>query len=318
MSRFRLLFVSDLHGSEVCYRKFLNSVPVYGPDLLVYGGDITGKILQPVFRRGEGGFRWYPSADRPRDEPEDRLASIERAIADSGAYPWVTNPEEWSELSRRPGVLEAKCREFALERARRWLALAGERLGPRGPPLVLNVGNDDTDRLLEVIRTEAPPCVRVPEGGTVEAGPYEIFGCGYANTTPWHCPRDLPEDELARVLDRTSSAIGDPRRTIFDIHAPPVDTAIDLAPQLDADRRPRTAAGEVLYSHVGSPSIRALIERVHPVASLHGHVHESKGADRVGATPVFNPGSVYYRGTLQGLVLDLDGSQVVNHLFVTG
>jgi Icc-related predicted phosphoesterase len=312
VGRFRILFVSDLHGSEVCFRKFLNAVPVYHPDLLVYGGDLMGKILQPVFREPGDSLLWYPTEDRAARAPATELARIERTLADQGRYALLTDRDAWSELARRPDALEAKCRALGLERARAWLALADERLGPNGPQLVLNVGNDDTDALLDLLRREAPPSVLVPEGRIVAAGPYEIFGCGYANMTPWHCPRDLEEPELARVLDRTSSAIGSPRRTILDLHAPPFGTSIDPA------KRPRTAAGELIVDHVGSPSIRALIERVAPVVSLHGHIHESKGVDRVGPTPVYNPGSVYFSGALQGLVLDLDGPEVVDHLFVTG
>jgi len=318
VGRFRIFFVSDLHGSEVCFRKFLNAVPVHRPDLLVYGGDLMGKLLQPVFPRPGGGYRWVPTPGRPVDVTEAELPRVERAIADRGAYALRVPEAEWAELARRPDVLEERVRALGLERARAWLALADQRLGAHGPLLVLNVGNDDTDALLALLRESAPPCVRVPEGGFVDVGPYEIFGCGYANMTPWRCPRDLEEPELAAVLERTSAALGNPRRTLLDIHAPPLGTTIDLAPEVDRDRRPVTAAGEVVVGHVGSPSVRALLERAGAVAGLHGHIHEAKGIDRVGTTPVFNPGSVYYSGTLQGVVIDLEGPEVVDHLFVTG
>lgn len=318
MSRFRIFFVSDLHGSEVCFRKFLNSAPVYRPDLLIYGGDIMGKVLQPIFRSDRGTLTWYPSGDRAENVPATELALLERRIADRGRYSLVTTPDEWAALTKRPEALEATCRELGAARARRWLALVAERLLPKKIPLVMNVGNDDTDGLLEILRTEAPPNVLVPEGQVVTAGPYEIYGCGYANMTPWHCPRDLEEPDLARFLDRTSGDIGDPRRTLFDIHAPPLNTAIDLAPDLDAEMKPKTVSGQMLLTHVGSPSIRSFIDRVQPVASLHGHIHESMGVDRVGRTPVFNPGSVYFSGTLQGLVLNLEGGEVLDHMFVTG
>ncbi len=318
MSRYRILFVSDLHGSEVCFRKFLNSAPVYRPDLLVYGGDIMGKILQPVFPLGKGGYRWFPSGDRAVDVPESELPQVERKIADTGRYSLVTSPEEWERRRKDPEALDAFCRELGKDRVRAWLRLVEERLLPKKISLVMNVGNDDTDGILEILRHEGPANLLVPEGQVVTAGPYEIYGCGYANMTPWHCPRDLEEADLGKFLDRTAGQIGAPRRTIFDIHAPPSGTAIDLAPELDADLKPKTVSGQMLMTHVGSTSVRRLIESVRPVVSLHGHIHESMGLDRVAGTPVFNPGSVYFSGTLQGLVLDLEGDRVVNHLFITG
>lgn len=318
MPGFRVLFVSDLHGSEVGFRKFLNAVPVYKPDLLIYGGDLMGKVLQPVFRTGPGRFRWFPTPERPADLPEAELPAVERKIADQGRYVLVTTADEWEALRRTPERLEARCRELGLERVRAWLGLVRERLTPSKLPVVMNVGNDDVDGVLDVLRHEAPPNVLVPEGQVVRAGPYEVFGCGYANMTPWRCPRDLEEAELGRFLDRTSGQIGNPRRTILDLHAPPYGTAIDLAPELDRDLRPRTASGQMLFTHVGSPSIRRLLETVRPVVGLHGHIHESMGFDRVGGVPVFNPGSTYFSGTLQGLVLTLDGERVAGHAFITG
>jgi Icc-related predicted phosphoesterase len=315
---FRIYFASDLHGSEVCFRKFLNSVSVYRPDLLIYGGDLMGKLLHPIFRVDDRTFRWYPSGDRPEDFPPDSLPQVERRIADQGRYSFVTTREDWEARRQSPGRLEALARELGKERVRAWLRLIRERLLPQNVRVIMNVGNDDTDSVLAILREEAPPNVLVPEGQLVSAGPYEVFGCGYANMTPWHCPRDLEEADLEKVLDRTAGQIDSPRRTIFDIHAPPRDTAIDLAPELDANLKPKTVSGQRLLTHVGSPSVRRLIESVGPVLSLHGHIHESMGIDRVGSTPVLNPGSVYFSGVLQGAILTLDGGQLVDHLFVTG
>lgn len=317
MSRFRIFFVSDLHGSEVCFRKFVNAAPVYKPDLLIYGGDIMGKILQPIFPREKRTYLWYPG-DKPVVFPAASLREVERTIADQGRYSLVTTPEEWERRRKDPEGMERYCREIGKDRVRSWLRLVEERLLPRKLPLVMNVGNDDTDGILEILRKEAPPNLLVPEGQVVTAGPYEIYGCGYANMTPWHCPRDLEEPELQRFLDRTSGQIGRSKRMILDIHAPPANTSLDLAPELDANLKPKTVAGQMMMTHVGSPSVRGLIESTHPVASLHGHIHESMGVDSVAGTPVFNPGSVYFSGTLQGLILDLNDGTVVDHMFVTG
>src|SRR5258708_22750742 len=49
----RLFFATDLHGSEVCFRKFLAAAKVYEPDVLILGCDFAGKGLLPVLRRGD-------------------------------------------------------------------------------------------------------------------------------------------------------------------------------------------------------------------------------------------------------------------------
>ncbi|MCI4371206.1 MAG: hypothetical protein L3J78_01000, partial [Thermoplasmata archaeon] len=157
-----------------------------------------------------------------------------------------------------------------------------------------------------------------PEGDVVHAGPYELFGCGYANMTPWRCARDLEEDDLQKVLDRTTGRIDKPSNTILDIHAPPYDTGLDLASQLDSNLKPKTVGGQMLLDHVGSTSVRHLVEDLHPMLGLFGHIHESKAIDAIGKTPIVNPGSSYFSGNLQGVLLDLRGGELASHLFVTG
>ena len=44
----KIFFATDIHGSEVCWRKFLNSAAFYKADLVVLGGDVTGKAMVPI------------------------------------------------------------------------------------------------------------------------------------------------------------------------------------------------------------------------------------------------------------------------------
>jgi Icc-related predicted phosphoesterase len=44
----KVFFATDIHGSEICWRKFLNSAAFYKADLVVLGGDVTGKVLVPI------------------------------------------------------------------------------------------------------------------------------------------------------------------------------------------------------------------------------------------------------------------------------
>jgi Icc-related predicted phosphoesterase len=64
---------------------------------------------------------------------------------------------------------------------------------------------------------------------------------------------------------------------------------------------------------VGSEGVRRLLERYQPMLGLHGHIHESRGAVRVGSTVAINPGSEYGDGVLCGAILDLDRKRGVKH-----
>jgi len=65
-------------------------------------------------------------------------------------------------------------------------------------------------------------------------------------------------------------------------------------------------AGGRAMQPVGSTSVRTAIERVQPLLGLHGHIHESRGAVRIGRTLALNPGSSYEEGVLQGALVTLD------------
>jgi uncharacterized protein len=107
---------------------------------------------------------------------------------------------------------------------------------------------------------------------------------------------------------------------MFNLHVPPYGTQLDLAPALDTDRRVRyTAAGDMLMCSVGSHAVRAAIERAQPIASLHGHAHESRGRARLGHTVCFNPGSDYWSGVLRGVLVKVSPrGGVADYAFTTG
>src|SRR5260370_38247091 len=53
----RIFFATDVHGSEVCFRKFLAAAKVYEADVVLLGGDFAGKGLVPVLRNGDGSLQ---------------------------------------------------------------------------------------------------------------------------------------------------------------------------------------------------------------------------------------------------------------------
>src|SRR5690242_442783 len=101
----RLFFATDLHGSEQCFRKFLNAGAAYGPDVLVLGGDVAGKAVQAVVHQRDGRYR-FTFRGREHDlEDGEELVRVERLIADNGYYPWRSEPGEL-ERRQRDGTID--------------------------------------------------------------------------------------------------------------------------------------------------------------------------------------------------------------------
>ena len=71
---------------------------------------------------------------------------------------------------------------------------------------------------------------------------------------------------------------------------------------------------------VGSTAVRDAVQRVQPLLSLHGHIHESRGATKIGSTLALNPGSSYEEGILQAAIVNLDPKKrkVRNYQLVNG
>jgi Icc-related predicted phosphoesterase len=171
-------------------------------------------------------------------------------------------------------------------------------------PCFVNAGNDDPPEIDAVI--DAAKRVEFLEGRVVRmpAG-IELASCGYANRTPWDCPRDVDEPELGRRLDAVVAKVEDPSWAMFNFHCPPYDSQIDQGPRLGEDMRLRQTAGGIEMHAVGSTSCRAVIEREQPLMGLHGHLHESRGTVKIGRTLCVNPGSEYTEGVLRGAIIDV-------------
>src|SRR6516165_6715672 len=136
----RLFFATDLHGSEVCFRKFLAAAKVYEPDVLILGGDFAGKALVPVLRRGES---WTASMDG--EEMTVPLAEYDRLAADfrrRGFYPVQMDDDRLARLRADPAELEALFQAEIAGQVRRWWKLAAERLDP-AIRCIITPGNDD-------------------------------------------------------------------------------------------------------------------------------------------------------------------------------
>jgi Icc-related predicted phosphoesterase len=44
----RIYFATDVHGSDLCWKKFIAASEFYQASILVLGGDTSGKALVPI------------------------------------------------------------------------------------------------------------------------------------------------------------------------------------------------------------------------------------------------------------------------------
>ena len=234
MGDLRLLFATDLHGSESAFRKFLNAGCALKVDALVLGGDLTGKALVPVIEDG-GGYVADFNGTEQRAASEQERAELEHTIRLAGQYPFRTTPEEYAHLRANPEAVEARFRAAMCACLRSWFDLAAERLGPRGIEMVVIAGNDDPYELDEVLTGH--PYVRNVDGVLAALDGVEVLGFGGSNRTPWKSPREFDEDEIERRLRASAERLSDPQSSIWNVHVPPRGTGLDSAPAVDAEFR---------------------------------------------------------------------------------
>jgi Icc-related predicted phosphoesterase len=317
MSKTRVLFVSDVHGSERLFLKFTNAGRVYKANVLVIGGDITGKTVTPIFEKDGSWSAQYVGAWRKANNSQE-LDTLEKDVRELGSYPYRTTEKDWGTLRESQEKMDEVFATVMSQSIRRWVKLAEERLKPLGCKTIFNIGNDDLPLVGDLIKES--DYVIYPNETIVQLDDHhEMPSVGYSNMTPWNCVGDISEDELLSKLERTTAGLSNPETSLFNFHCPPYDTQIDVAPKLDANLAPvLTPGGEPEMAHVGSTSVRKVIEKLQPLAGLHGHIHESRGASKIGRTECFNPGSEYITGVLRGLVLNLSDKKIDNYVFTEG
>jgi Icc-related predicted phosphoesterase len=314
-----LFFATDVHGSERCFRKFVNAAKYYGADTLILGGDISGKLMVPVVKSGFGRFRAQYMGHVEEVDDSDQLNTLVAKIQDGGYYPYVTDHEEVQELANNPERQQRVFLDLRVQTVERWVRFAEERLRGSGIRMYMMLGNDDDPELAPYL-TSSDVVVEAERGIREVGDGLTLLSLGYSNRTPWNSPRELDEGELRSRIDRLAADVPAMERCIFNLHVPPVDSGLDTAAKLDADLRPITdlASGYVSFG-AGSTASREAIEQFGPMIGLHGHIHESAGSAKVGKTMVFNPGSEYSAGILRGLVAVVSPTKGLrNHMFTTG
>jgi Icc-related predicted phosphoesterase len=311
----RIFFATDIHGSDVCWRKFLNAGAFHKADVLIMGGDMTGKAMVPI-SIGNGSWRVTLQEQEHVLSSEDEVAAMEKRIQDRGYYPIRLAQDEFDAWNADPALVDARFKAEMLGQVERWMALADERLAGKGTKCIVSPANDDIFEIDPII--DAAKLVDLGESNLIDLDGLALVSTGWANPTPWNTFRELPEPELRARIDGLVADVPDKRRAIFNFHAPPFGSNLDNAPKIGTDMR-YVSGGQALIP-VGSHAIRDAILDYGPVLSLHGHIHEGRGAVKLGKTLAVNPGSTYEDGVLQAAIVDLDvkKAEVKRYLLING
>lgn len=307
-------YASDVHGSEVCWRKFLNAGKFYGVDVLVMGGDIVGKAIVPIELQGSGGRSTFFGREVEL-QSEDELHAFEKDVRDAGLYPYRSSREEIEYLNESDDGRQALFDRVVRHELRRWIEIADEKHDPHVSVFVM-AGNDDpwfVDEEL-ALATSFMLC----DNAVVELDDIEMISLSYSNPTPWNSPRELEEPKLYERIAALARHLRDPATAVFNLHVPPYGSGLDEAPLLDETLKPITHMGQIETGPVGSEAVRRAIEEFQPLASLHGHIHESRGVSHIGRTVAINPGSEYSSGRIHGALVEVERGCVRKHQLVTG
>jgi len=296
----KIFFATDLHGSEMCWRKFLNAAKFYDADVLICGGDMTGKAIVPIVQ--ENGHFTFTLAGVQQAVGAEQVGEVEAQIRRKGYYPLQMSVERLHELDQDEKKRDETFQQVMLEGVDRWMRMAAEKLRGTGVRCFVCPGNDDEMDVDDVIRRS--DVVELGEGKMVEIDGWTMISTGWSNHTPWNTHREETEEQLGERIETMAKQIPDPSHAIFNLHCPPYKSGLDEAPAIDADLR--LLHGGRALRPVGSTAVREAIEKHQPLLSLHGHIHESKGAIKIGKTLSINPGSSYEEGMLMGAIIQLD------------
>jgi uncharacterized protein len=209
----RIFFATDLHGSDTCFRKFLASKAFYSADVLILGGDYTGKALLPIVRDAHGYHATLLNREHSL-RSESETAAFEQRAKQFGFYALRVTIDELDRLNHDLSYRQQRENELIQERLREWILLAAARSGDT--PIYICPGNDD-DPAMDPLLEFSPPFVWIERRVMPLAEGYWLLGFGGSNPTPWETPREYDEAQISAGLAALDGANGDWSRTICSI-----------------------------------------------------------------------------------------------------
>lgn len=318
----RLFYATDIHGSERTYRKFINAGKFYNVNVLIMGGDISGKLLIPIIKESNGHYRATLQGEIRHIESEDELKNLIEKIGILGFYYQIMDEDEMKTMQADPKLVNELFHKLARQRLDDWVDLAETRLKGTGIKCFVTGGNDDDPEVLEAIHKQNTESFFACEGQVALVdNDHSMISVGYSTPTPWKTPREISDEKLWDFIEDMVAKVPDLSHAIFNFHDPPRDSTLDTCPMLDWNTDPPTPivkGGQIVMHGAGSQSVRRAIETHQPMLGLHGHIHESQAVMKIGRTTCINPGSEYGEGFLRGCLINICDGNVESFQMTNG
>lgn len=313
----KLYYASDIHGSEVCFKKFVNAGKFYEADILILGGDITGKSIALITDKGSGHYLCNYIGKPYELSSGSELDDFVRILKNCGHSPYIALPEEISELFADSEKMEQLFTKVMTTQISKWLGFAENRLKKSGIRCLIMIGNDDLPGISDLI--DQSEYIVNPEEKVIELDDYhQMISIGWSNRTPWDTPHECSEEELKVKIEKMMLSVVSPTSCVLCAHVPPYASGLDDAPQLTEDLRVKTSLGQVQFAPVGSTAVMDAILKYQFILGLHGHIHEVRAMKRIGSTLCINPGSDYSEGTLHGALVSFKKEKLFGYQLVSG
>jgi Icc-related predicted phosphoesterase len=312
-----IFFCTDIHGSNVCFKKFISAAGFYGSRVLILGGDVTGKMVVPIAKQDSGSYLTSFAGEAMSFETQEELDGFVKRTSDMGFYPEVMSEADFRDLKALPDAQEELFKKLIRKRLEEWLDYADDKLSGTDVRVFAAPGNDDFFEVDEILSSSRVITLLEMQVHQLTEH-HEVLTTGWTNPTPWKTERECSEDELEDRLRTMVDKVHDIERCIFNVHCPPYNSKIDACPKVDDELRVVYEMGNPVMTSAGSTAVRRIIEEAQPMAGLHGHIHEGRGEARLGLTLCLNPGSVYSEGVLNGVLVTLEKDGVADYQFTQG
>src|SRR2546428_5338538 len=199
----KIFFATDLHGSEVCWKKFLNAARFYDADVLICGGDMTGKAIVPIV--SENGHFSVTLGGEHQSVAAEQVGEVEANTRRKGYYPLRMSVDRLHELDGDAGKRAACFQEVMLEGVERWMGMAAEKLRGSGIRCYVSPGNDDEMEVDDVIRRAELVELRERRGGDGDG--FSMISTRRGHPTPRETPPHGAQEETAGARQNMGSAV---------------------------------------------------------------------------------------------------------------
>jgi hypothetical protein len=275
--KFKLGFCTDLHGSEYTFRRTLNIAKSKKIDYLIISGGLTAKDI--VFVEEIGGMYLV-------NGKKVNLKNLTEDSLRSGKYLIINKKEVIDDIKADKSKLEKTLAEIIADQFSRWIKITDEIY--RLDRVLWSPAHGDIPQLDDILRGLGAKLVNDSVSFIEDV---QLVSLGYGSPIQ-NSYREVSDSDIY-IKGKSLLKDAEKDKVIMNFHMPPLNSKLDVI--------------KVGFKklHAGSKAVLDLINEYQPFVSLHGHVHESAGVEKIGNTTAINPGSIFQLGEPSIVLFDV-------------